>query len=632
MSGRVTRPPAAPARSSPRWAFPALCAVAAAVIAVVYAEPIQDGDLFWHLAYGEQMLDRGTLIPDHTLYSWTPTSDSTIYCAWLAELFLLEVWRLFDFTGLHLLRYVVVGGALALLWRYAALRGMGRSPVTVLVVLLVALASKGGTIVKPELFSLLLFTGVVFAWFRARLVARTDGDPRRWLVAVPLLLLVWVNTHGGFILVTPFLVATALGELVNARFAPDRALPRRWRTWLFGSWAACLLAVIVTPYGPAYPLQLLDHYVIDPLPRPDTAWNVAHLPIWDSRVLGLHLVEFGIVFAVLLGVAFVRRVVQADRAVDWALVLAVAVYVPLYLFQLRSAFLFPIVAGFAVLELLGRDDPEKRNDGRRGDGVRPLHRPAVAVLTALGVLALGARAGYAAYAAPPSGSWLGFGESYVNPVVEADFVQREELGPRIYNIFDSGGYLLWRLHPDVEVMVDSRSFPYLSWFDDQFAFANGRDVGEFIERYEADVAVIDLLKVGTWASFLELEGWQLTFYGPTAAVFERDPDRRLLDAEDPLWEWVRDLRNTSAALNAFEFATAVGDYPTAWAVLDELRSDLDHQIVEPERRADAFDYQQAYEALLEERFDEALALFGGALDGRAVADRDQLVLDLLTER
>ena len=70
-------------------------------------------------------------------------------------------------------------------------------------------------------------------------------------------------------------------------------------------------------------------------------------------------------------------------------------------------------------------------------------------------------------------------------------------------------------------MTDARSFPYLSWFDEQYHFTVGEDVEAFTEKYVADVAVIDLMKVDLARWFARAPDWQLTFYGPTAAVFVR---------------------------------------------------------------------------------------------------------------
>ena len=625
-STRATKSQGPPKPQRP-WVLIAVVIIGVVVVGLVYAEPIQDGDLFWQMAYGRQMLDRHTLIPDHSLYSWMPASNRTIYCAWTAELFLLGIFNLAGTAGLFVLRYAVVIAILVLLWRYARRVGLGRSPLTALALLIVALAGKGGTIIKPELFSFLLFNATVFVFLRARLIAREGGDARRWLVAVPLIMVLWVNSHGAFLLAAPFLLAAGVGELLSARFSPATAMPRGQRHWLIGCLAACLLAVNLTPYGPAYPMQLIGDYIFGRQRRPDTAWNVAHLPIWDSSVLGLHLVEYGLLMVALLGVAFVLVRVQRQAPVDWTLVLATIAYLPLYVFQLRTTYFFPVVFAYSLLTLLA--NKRRADAGRKQAGAVATHRPAVAALATVTFMALGARAAYATYAAPPAGSWLGFGTSYVNPVVETAYVEREGLGPRLYNIFDSGGYLLSELYPRNQVMVDSRSFPFLSWFPEQFDFANGRSVARFIARYPADVAVLDLLKDRTWLAFLQMDDWRLVFYGPTAAVLVRDPTAQLMAGSDPRWAWVGDLRNASSALNAFEFASFVGDFPTAWAILDQLRGPLAHQLGEKDRRQNAYDYQAAYDLLRRGRSDQAEGLLRSSLARRPMSTRDDVVLGLL---
>jgi len=606
-----------------RWAALATTAFGVLVLAVAYAEPVLDGDLFWHLAYAEQMVDDATLVPDPTIYSWTPTSDRTIYCAWLGELVLFGIHGVAGLAGLFALRYAVVAAVLLVIWWYARRRGLGARPVTALVLLVTGLGIYAGTIIKPELFSLLAFTLVVGAWARGRLVARAGGDPRRWFAAVPLVLLVWANTHGAFAVAGAFLVATAAGELLNARLTPELALPAAARRWLLGCWAACLVAVCVTPYGPRYPIQLVGDNVFGGLARPDVAVNVAHNPIWDDSALGLHLIDLLVVVAVLTGVALWRR----RSAFDWTWGLALLAYVPLYLAQVRTTWFLPVVAAFAVTDL--------RAEAREADAADSWSAsrwvPALAIVA---FVALGSRAVHGAYATPHEGAWLGFGIGYTNPEPEADYLarpghDRERLGPRLYNLFDAGGYLLWRLHPRDQVMVDSRSFPYLSWFDDQQDFAEGRDVEGFLAEYPANVAVIDLDRPRTWQAFLGLDDWRLGFYGPSAAVFLRDREATLLADDDELWAWRTDLRNVSAALDAFELSTFVGDYPTAWTILEELEGDLALQVLDRDRGAAADDYRAGYAALLEADHGAALDHFRAAFRDRVPSARDQLVIDLL---
>src|ERR1019366_6241126 len=199
----------------------------AVVVAVRYAEPIADGALFFHLRYAEQMLARGTLRLDHTAYSWTPTTNGELYCAWVGELLL---WFLHEHAGmwsLFALRYAVVVSVLALLWTYARRAGVAKRPLTYVVLLVVAVASRAGTLIKPDLFSFFFLQLLVGVYFRAKLAALRSEDPRPWLYAAPVIVVLWVNTHCGFILAAPVLLAAALGELINLRAAPRVALGAR---------------------------------------------------------------------------------------------------------------------------------------------------------------------------------------------------------------------------------------------------------------------------------------------------------------------------------------------------------------------------------------------------------------------
>jgi hypothetical protein len=181
-------------------------------------------------------------------------------------------------------------------------------------------------------------------------------------------------------------------------------------------------------------------------------------------------------------------------------------------------------------------------------------------------------------------------------------------------------------------MVDSRSYPYLDWFPEQRAFTEGRRVPKFVEKYPAEVAVIDLDKPGIWAAFVGLEDWRPVFYGPTAAVFVRDPGAALLDPDDRRWRWVDEVRNADSALAAFEFATTVGDFRTAWALLDRIDGPLGRQRPDGDRLADARAYRDAYRALADGDYPLARALFTTALGNRVVGEQDGLVLRFLDLR
>ncbi len=561
----------------------------AAVIGVVFAEPLLDGDLFFHLAYARQMLDRGTLRLDHSLYSWTPASNHTIYCAWLSELFFFGLNKEFGIAAFFVLRYAILLAGAVLLLRHARRSGWKLAlPEPWAIALLMVLAARVGSLIKPEFISLLLLNVLVFFYFAWR-----RSDTGLCIYAAPVILLIWVNAHGAFVLMIPFLVATAAGELLN------RA-PRVKMTHLLTAYTLCAFAIFSNPYGWHYPWQLFQDNLLGATARPDAAINDAHQSIWSSTGFNLHLPEFLVVMTVLVAIAAWK---------DWALRLANLVYLPLFAFYvLRTTFFWPVIVAYSFLET-----PRPR-------------RRWIATLAGVWLLFAGARAGVEAYLRPMANSWVGFGIGYLNPVPEAEFLGAHSLPDRIYNSANSGSYLLWRLFPNYRVMADARSFPYLDWFADQFAFTTGAEFKGFLRKYPARVAVADLAQPAVWRNFLKAPGWRLMYYGPTAAIFASG--NAPIAKPDSGIERFRDIRNASVALRVFDFAVRVADYRSAWVVLATVDRHLAWQADPNDLRA-ARDYRAGQVELRARRYDKAIQYFDTAFRNKQAGERDLAIQTLL---
>jgi hypothetical protein len=443
---------------------------------------------------------------------------------------------------------------------------------------------------------------------------------------LPVLTVAWANCHGAFILAAPFFCATAAGELLNRRFAPEAALPGRGYRHLLAAWSLALLASAATPYGLRYPGQLIQEYVFHLTPRPDMAWNHAHQsPLAEEYYVGLF-----VVIAALFAGGWARtwRGAGGARAhVDWAVTMAFLAYVPLYFLYIRTTpFLAPVFAG-GFFFLWGQPTDGKSKVATTPIPIRRRTGPLFATIV---LVILGARAGFDAWRRPALGSWLGFGIGYVNPVAEAEFLSRSHAGGCLINLFNSGGYLLWRLWPQYRVMVDARSFPYLSWFEQQRQFAHGEDFDHFLAASGAGAAVVELRNETVWRLFLKAPGWKVAYYGPAAAVFVRDtvePEQRA-NGRDIAPERFARLHNAETAWQVFVFATAVGDFRTAWTVEEQLQGALSHQ-ANPDMIRRARDYRAAHRALRAAEFGTAERLFMSSLDGREMCDRDRLIITLL---
>jgi hypothetical protein len=303
----------------------------------------------------------------------------------------------------------------------------------------------------------------------------------------------------------------------------------------------------------------------------------------------------------------------ALRRRGWGLVLLLfAAYTPLFFLYVRSTFLLPAIFGYGFLFLV-RD-------------VR-WHRLAP-VLACVLFLFFGVRAMDQALQHTESGAWIGFGIGYSQPVDEAEFLAQGNYGPRIYNTYNAGGYLMWRLFPRYRVMVDARSFPYLAWFEELQQFTRTEDPNEFqafLNRHPGDVALVDFQEDAVWRSFLKTANWRPAFYGPAAAVFvHEDQFRGRVEAAASL----QHLRNGRDGARIFDFATAVGDYRTASRLLDQMEGPL-HQQVDPADLDRMAKYRAGHEALRAGDYSRAWECFEASFRHHAFEGQDKTTLVLL---
>jgi len=209
---------------------------------------LKDNSFFWHLRTGELILDEG--IPRVDPYSYTASGTRWIAQSWLAEVTYGVLDRVFGaysirvFTGL-------LGASIALLAYTLALR-LSRDRLRAGMLTAVAL---GG--LYAQFSSRPLLIGVLLLLLLVWLVEL----PQSWLgrhelVAIPVLLWLWINVHGTFVLGFAYLALHLVGRWLDGA----RPWDGRQRRLLTGGAVAALL-VFVNPYGwrlVVFPLTLLD--------------------------------------------------------------------------------------------------------------------------------------------------------------------------------------------------------------------------------------------------------------------------------------------------------------------------------------------------------------------------------------
>lgn len=270
----------------------------------IYSAYCFEGDMWWHLAVGKWILKTHTW-PTHDFYSFTGYGNPWIAGEWLGEVLMAVVWGLGGIHGFMLLLVVLAGMNLLLLYYYAYLGSGNVKAAFLACALLLPLASLPFSM-RPQMlgYAFLIITLISLKRFR-------QGH-RKALWILPPLFLLWVNTHGTFVLGFIALAvywATGLREYRLGRIHAVPWTPRE-RRHLSIIFLLCLLACLITPYGSrlaAFPIQM--SLFLTQIPRVVPEWHSLNF----SQLYGKWFLVLLILFSI--GELIARKTYQMAEVV-----------------------------------------------------------------------------------------------------------------------------------------------------------------------------------------------------------------------------------------------------------------------------------------------------------------------------
>jgi len=516
---------------------------------------MEDGDIWFNLAYARYMIQNHTLILDHTIFSWTPTSNDWIYCAWIPEIVFYALYKTGGVVCLFALKCVFISIFISLVVLYSWKNNLLYHPLSWLICLLgILMSAVGIDNIKPEIFSYLLITLMVYIWFSIK----SSHKDKWWLCYLfPVIMLIWINCHGGVIFGMTFLGVIFIGEILNGFMFSKGTLKTRTRKHFFISIALCGPVTLLNPYGREYPLYLIQNFVIHTQAKLYDYMSVqAYQSIFHPRAASLHFVEYLVLACIILGILLWVQI--KDRKLDWALILVNLVFAILYIKFLRVTYFWAVIFVFSALYLLTFRRPpvwEKK---------RILHFCYLAVILSSFLFLIG-QTTYDSWGRP---LW-GFGNLYLNPAEEAGFIRKHLSGIKMCNDYESGSYLLWALYPETKVFIDARYGPYESWYKEYNDFCSGKNVMPFFKKYPCDLWCL------TYNSpvldyFIGAPEWKLIHYGSSVCLFARKdlpmPDNGSLTAKD-----LTSNLDISQAIKILLFSLKINDIDTAREVVHSMK-------------------------------------------------------------
>ncbi len=459
-----------------------------------------DTDTWWHLRAGAWMVaHRAVLTRD--VFSSTFVGQAWEYPAWMSETALYQVFAHWGYGGLDLFTAGMVTVAFALVY----LTCTGPAYVRAVAVLLGAAASSVFWAARPQIVSIPLAAAFLYvlALFRWRQVNRL------WLL--PPVMAVWANTHPGFAIGFILLALTGLGEAAKAALGVGR-----WRTlaWLAAAGLACLLALLLSPYGPGLVVFPFKTLAIGALRD--------HIQEWQSP--NFHMREAQVVIA--LWLATFAAIGLSRRAIDLTDLCLLGGSLAMALLAGRNIVLFALVAP----PVLARHAQGVLDDwrARLPELVTAVegHAPPTRLGTLLnwlilGLVAMAAVVKVVAVSDPGLNEHLALRDM---PSGAVDYIAANHPPGPLYNPYQWGGYLAWRLYPEYGVYVDGRTDLYGDAFLNEYLrLADGApDWASVLERrgvrlmlVEADAPLATLAAADPQ--------WTRVYHDAIADVFERRP-------------------------------------------------------------------------------------------------------------
>jgi hypothetical protein len=473
---------AAPAVGTlPPW-LPWLSIVLAGLVLVgLFSTEAAHTDFWWHLKTGQYVLQKQALpIPDP--FSFTTAlnppanpNDAQVQRfnlthEWLAQALMYAVYSVGGFPLIVLARALLLAGLCGLAGWLAA-RRTGQVYFGIAAALAAATLAIHFAADRPALVT--FFMAALFVCLL---------DSGRFLWALPLLGLIWANCHGGFFIGWIIVLAYA-----TASFLPGGQITGWTKLWII---AACTIAISgLNPNGFGV-VATLVRYRQSAMQASIVEWHRPYLwgPPYAFDVL-LYLAAAVLIYSW-------RKI----RWIDWILF---AAFGAMALVAFRNtpfiAFLAPVlIASYFPIS------------------VRPPRFAAWLVPPALAsVLIYGAATGrfFQLHAA-----------TWNFPVGAADFLLENHIRGPIFNTWEDGGYLMWRLWPEQQVFIDGRALSEAAHRDYmQILYNRGSDVGhvagpraELLRRYGIRSVVMNTFEYVTGAIY------------PLALALADNPDWRLV--------------------------------------------------------------------------------------------------------
>lgn len=411
-----------------------------------------DAGIGWHIRTGQLILQTHT-VPHVDPFSSTMLGQPWYAWEWLYDVVVGWLDRLAGLSGVVFASVLVIAGTFALAFRRLVTRGTGLILAVALLVVAV-LASSVHLLARPHVVSWLL------SLICLELLRDFEmSENIRRLIWLPVIMLVWVNVHGGFLVGLALIGLYLLASLLAAFLASEperRVIALRKAKALAAVSVVCGLATFANPYG----YRLHEHiykYLTD-------SFLMDHIDEFLSpNFHGIAQKSFALLVLLTIATAAISR---KKMPVSELLVIMFAVYSGLYAVRnipVASLLLVLIIGPYLSGEAASAEEETR-------EGPRKWLAAYVDFERRMGALDSNLRGYWLPIAAFVLGMWVclhagKFGAIQVMnatfdsnrfPVQAVNWLKNQNVRQPVFCPDAWGGYVIYRTYPELKVAIDDR--------------------------------------------------------------------------------------------------------------------------------------------------------------------------------
>lgn len=459
-----------------------------------------DGDLPRHILTGNLILQTHR-VSTTDIFSFRTTGYPSFPHEWLSQVIFAAADDWLGLDGVVLLTALIIMLTWGILYRGALHKSKSFFAALLFIGLGVG-ASQIHVLPRPHMFTYLL-TAIWIA-----LLDSIDENKSRWWWLLPIVMLLWVNLHGMFVLGIGILGVYLAGDFLDhpstSWFRTNRA-----RILLLAG-GLSLLATFFSPSGPKIWEAIAS--------LGSNAYITSRIPEYQSP--NFHLPEtwpFLIIFLLtMIGLA------RNTKKLAWTEILLVSSFTALALYTSRMIPLFAIVvtpiAAQAVAGWLHDDYPQSRFFLIE-ENIYRINSTSNGLVWVFAIVLMAAVLLRSGRTIDPQGEGNVFDRRFF-PVEAVSWLETHPQNGHMFNEFDWGGYLLLKLWPSQQIFMDGHTHIYGEALTREYerVITQGNGWQEILNKYDVKWIII---RVNTsLAESLSLSAdWKIGYQDQTAVIF-----------------------------------------------------------------------------------------------------------------